>query len=445
MLKTFTKGGIHPAENKLSEGQKIQVPALPATVYIPLSQHIGAPAKPIVQRGDLVKTGKVIAINEGFVSTNVHSSVSGKVSKIDLVRGIVGYKRPAVIIDVTGDEWLERIDRSEELVPTFDLIPQEIIQKVWEAGIVGLGGATFPSHVKLSLPPGKRTYYLIINGAECEPYLTADHQLMLEKGNEILTGIKITMHALQLQHAFIGIEINKQDAIESLTSLLPAYPGIYIQPLKVKYPQGAEKQMIKAVTGREVPSGGLPVDVGVMVFNAGTMLATYEAIQKKKPLFERIVTVTGKSLARPSNFRTRIGTPVSALIEAAGGLPADTGKVVAGGPMMGRALSSLDVPVTKGTSAILIIPEKDSYRKESLNCIRCSKCINVCPMGLEPHLLAALSDKNMLDRLQNERVMDCMECGSCSYICPAYRLLLDHIRSGKSRVSSIIRKKKKQA
>jgi electron transport complex protein RnfC len=267
---------------------------------------------------------------------------------------------------------------------------------------------------------------------------------MLEKGDEILTGIRIIMTVLQTQYAFIGIEVNKQDAIDNLTALLPGHPGIFIQPLQVKYPQGAEKQIVKSVTGREVPTGGLPIDVRVMVFNVGTMFAVYEAIQKNKPLFERIITVTGKSLSRPSNFRARLGTPVSCLIDAAGGLPEDTGKVVAGGPMMGRALSSLDVPVTKGTSAILVIPEKDAYRKESQNCIRCSKCISVCPMGLEPYLLMALSERNMFDRLTHERIMDCMECGSCSYICPANRPLLDYIRSGKSKVSSIIRKKKKQ-
>ena len=443
MLKTFTKGGIHPPENKLTERKKIQVPGLPATVSIPLSQHIGAPAVPIVQKGDKVKTGQLLASNEGFISTNIHSSVSGKVVKIDQVAGIVGYKRPAVIIEVKGDEWLDSIDRSDDLITAPDLMPGEVILRMQEAGVVGLGGATFPSHVKLSMPRGKKANYLLVNGAECEPYLTSDHQLMLEKGNEILTGIRIVMHALQLHYAFIGIENNKQDAVDHLTALLPRYPGIMIQPLRVKYPQGAEKQLIKAITGREVPSGGLPIDVEVMVMNIGTMFATYEAILKNKPLFERIVTVTGKSLTNPANFKARIGTPVSFLIDAAGGLPPDTGKVIAGGPMMGRALPSLDVPVTKGTSAILVIPEKESYRNEIRNCIRCSRCITVCPMGLEPYLLGALSEKNMTDRLSHERIMDCMECGSCSFICPANRPLLDYIRSGKSKLSSLKRKKKK--
>ena len=442
MFKTFTKGGVHPAENKLSEKENIQVLDLPRSVSVPVSQHIGSPAKPAVQRGDKVLVGQVLAMNEGFVSTNIHSPVSGKVSKIDKFHDISGYKRMAIQIEVEGDQWIDSIDRTETVVTDCLLSPGEIIQKVHEYGIVGLGGATFPSHVKLSLPRGKKARYLLINGAECEPYLTSDHLLMKEKGMEILAGASIMMKALEADQAIVGIEANKPDAIKHLSDLCTNFSNISIQPLKVKYPQGGEKLLIKAVINREVPSGGLPIDVGVVVFNVGTMFAVYEAVQKNKPLFERIVTVTGKSLSRPSNYQVRIGTPVADLIKAAGGLPDDTGKVVAGGPMMGKALDTLDVPVTKGTSGIVVIPEKEAGRKDIRNCIRCSKCIGVCPMGIEPYLFMAMTEKEMIDRLEDERILDCMECGSCSYICPANRPLLDYIRLGKSKVNLLKRKKK---
>jgi len=442
VFKTFTMGGVHPAENKLSGKEKIQVMNLPESVFIPVSQHIGAPAKPAVERGDEVLVGQVLAMNEGFVSTNIHSPVSGKVSKIDKFHDVSGYKRMSIQIAVDGDHWLDSIDRTETLVTDFQLSPGEIIQKVHEFGIVGMGGATFPSHVKLSLPRGKKARYLLINGAECEPYLTSDHLLMMEKGMEILTGAGIMMKALEADEVIIGIEANKPDAIKHLSELSTNFSYISVQPLKVKYPQGGEKQLIKAILNREVPSGGLPIDVGVVVFNVGTIFAVYEAVQKNKPLIERIVTVTGKSLARPSNYLVRIGTSVADLIEAAGGLPDDTGKVVAGGLMMGKALDKLDVPVTKGTSGIVVIPEKEAGRKEIRNCIRCSKCIGVCPMGIEPYLFMSMTEKEMIDSLEDERIFDCMECGSCSYICPANRPLLDYIRLGKAKVNTLKRKKK---
>jgi electron transport complex protein RnfC len=442
VIRTFKKGGVHPVENKLSGNGNIRVTDLPQSVTVPVSQHIGAPAKPTVQRGDRVLTGQLIAMNEGFVSTNIHSPVSGKVGKIDKFYDISGFKRLAIQIDVEGDQWVSDIDQTDELVSECLLSPGEIIQKVHESGIVGLGGATFPTHVKLSLPRGKKARYLLINGAECEPYLTSDHVLMLEKGMEILTGVRIMMKALETEKAIIGIEVNKTDAIRHLAELAAGFGNIDIQPLRVKYPQGAEKILIKAVLGREVPSGGLPIDVGVVVFNVGTMQATYQAVQKNKPLFERIVTVTGRSVTGPGNYLVRIGTPVAELIEAGGGLPGDTGKVVAGGPMMGKALDRLDVPVTKGTSGIVVIPEHEASRKVSRNCIRCSKCISVCPMGIEPYLLMAMAGKEVIDRLEDERIMDCMECGSCSFICPANRPLLDYIRLGKSRVNKMKRRKK---
>jgi electron transport complex protein RnfC len=442
VLKTFAKGGVHPAEGKYSAGSSIENLPLPKTVSIPIAQHIGAPSKPVVQKGDKVKVGDVIAESAGFVSANIHSSVSGTVTKIDQVLDSTGYKRPCVIIDVEGDEWNENIDRSNDLKKEISLTDKEIIQRINQSGIVGLGGATFPSHVKLSVPDGKKIDVLIINGVECEPFLTSDHRLMLEKADEMLVGIQILMKALSVNRAIIGIENNKPDAIGHLSELVKNYPGIEVQALKVKYPQGGEKQLIKALINREVPSGGLPLDVGAVVHNVGTAFAVYEAVQKHKPLFERVVTVTGKSVQKPSNFMVRLGTPVADLIEAAGGLPGDTGKVVNGGPMMGKALNSLDVPVVKGTSGILILPRQEAVRKPESTCIRCAKCVSVCPQGLEPYLLNKLAQLEKNDKLEQNGVMDCIECGSCAFTCPAGLPLLDFIRLGKSRVSRIIRSRK---
>lgn len=443
MLKTFKIGGIHPPENKLSAGNPIEALPLPASVFIPVAQHIGAPATPVVKRGDEVKVGQVIAKSSSFVSTNIHSSVSGKVKKVDFQADSSGYPKQGVLIDVAGDEWLEEIDRSETLVKDFDLEGDAIIKKIQEAGIVGLGGATFPTHVKLVPPKGMKAELLLINGVECEPFLTSDHRLMLEKADEILVGTRLLMKALNVEKAVIGIENNKPDAIRLLSEKSKNVEGISVVALKVKYPQGGEKQLIKAVTGREVPSGGLPIAVGAVVSNVGTAFAVYETIQKNKPLFERVITITGKNVDKPSNFRVRVGTPTSALVEAAGGLPEDTGKIISGGPMMGRAIASLNVPVTKGTSGILLIPKEESKRGEVITCIRCSRCVSVCPIGLEPYLLMTLSEKQIFDRAEEDKIMDCIECGSCSYTCPSNRPLLDYIRFGKGKVGQIIRSRKK--
>ena len=440
-LKTFAMGGVHPPENKLSAGQKILDLSLPETVVIPVSQHLGAPSRVIVERGEQVKTGQLIARAEGFVSTNIHASVSGKVTKVDVFPDPSGYRRLAVQIKVDGDEWVETIDRSDTLVEEINLEAEEIRKRIVEAGIVGLGGATFPTHVKLTTPRGKKAEYLVVNGVECEPYLTADHALMMERSEALLAGIRIMMKGLGVEKAILGIENNKPDAIEKMTQVTRG-TGIRVAGLKVKYPQGGEKQLVKAVLNREVPSGGLPIDVGVVVFNVGTVHAAYEAVQKNRPLIDRVVTVTGKSLARPSNFRVRIGTPVAHLIEEAGGLPEDTAKVINGGPMMGKALSTLDVPVVKGTSGIVLIRDGEARRKVVIQCIRCGKCMQVCPMGLEPYLLMNLSEKEMFERMESERVLDCIECGSCSYTCPSSRPLLDYIRLGKAEVNKIVRSRK---
>ncbi len=439
LLKTFVSGGIHPPENKLSANKPIRTLAVPGQVVVPMGQNLGAPSKPLVKRGDKVKTGQLIAKAGAFISSNVHSPVSGTIFKIDNIMDASGYRRPAFIIKVEGDEWEENIDRSDMLITDLDMEADEIIARVKNAGVVGMGGATFPTHVKLMIPPGKKADCLIINGVECEPYLTADHQLMLEKGPEIIMGTKILMKALKVNRAVIGIENNKPDAIELMTELSRKEEGITVRALQVKYPQGGEKQLIKAVTNREVPSGKLPVEVGCVVQNVGTAFAVYEAVMKNKPLIERAVTVTGEALENPSNLKVRIGTPVKFLVEAAGGEPEDTGKIIGGGPMMGKALATLEVPVVKGTSGILLMREENAHRVEEGPCIRCSKCTQVCPMGLEPFLLSRLARIGRFETAEQEKVMDCIECGSCQYTCPANIPLLDYLRLGKNRVGAMIR------
>lgn len=439
-MKTFSIGGVHPSENKLSAGKSIEVLPLPKQAIFPLSQHIGAPATAIVKRGDTVKVGTKLADATGPVSAAIFSSVSGKVSKIDNIVDVSGYAKPAIVVDVDGDEWEETIDRSTTLVTKTELSAEEIITKIKEAGIVGMGGACFPTHVKLMPPPGLTAEYLIINGVECEPYLTADHRLMLEKTDEVLVGVSLLMKAIKVEKAFIGIENNKPDAIEAMRQKAKAYPQIEIVPLKVQYPQGGEKQLIDAVLGRQLPPPpAIPIHVGAVVQNVGTAYAVYEAVMKNKPLFERVVTVTGKELTNPSNFLTRMGTPMSNLIDAAGGLPEDTGKIIGGGPMMGKALVSTEIPITKGSSGVLLMNKKEAVRGEVKPCIRCAKCVSACPMGLEPYLLSALSANSNWERVEKELVMTCIECGSCQYTCPANRPLVDYIRLGKNVVGGIIR------
>lgn len=435
-------GGIHPAENKLSSNAPIETIPVPKQAIVPLGQNLGAPSKPVVKKGDMVKVGQLLAEAGGFISTNIHSPVSGKVFKIDNAIDGSGYKTPAIIINVDGDEWDGGIDVSTKIVGEITLGSKEIIEKIKNAGVVGMGGATFPTYVKLMPPPGKTAEYLIINGVECEPYLTADHRLMLEKGREIVIGTRIMMKALNVSKAFIGIENNKPDAIEHMRELVKPYDGIEIQTLKVQYPQGGEKQLIKASVNREVPSGKLPIEVGCVVQNVGTAFAVYEAVQKNKPLFERVVTVTGKAVKKPSNFLTRIGTPISQLIEAAKGLPDNTGKIIGGGPMMGKAMSSLDVPVVKGSSGVLLMKKEESLRKTENPCIRCSKCTYVCPMGLEPFLLSKAAKLGYFEMAENESIMDCIECGSCQYGCPAGIPLLDYLRLGKLKVGQIMKSRR---
>jgi len=442
MLKTFSKGGIHPSGNKITSTKEIKRFPLPKVVVVPISQHIGIPSEIIVEVKEKVKKGQIIAKSSGFVSTNIHSPVAGTVTKLDKIIDSRGYKKQCIVIrtDLKDVSNLEEIEYA--LKEEITLTPKEIFQRISDSGIVGLGGATFPSHVKLSVKEDKKLECLVINGVECEPYLTADHRLMIEKTREIVVGIKILMYALPVNKAIIGIENDKKNAIQSFLSVTKNEKNIDVAVLKVKYPQGSEKQLVKALLKREVPKNGLPLDVGVVVHNVGTIFAIYQAVQYNIPLMERVVTVTGKKLENPSNYWVKIGTPIKDLIKEVGGIPEGTRKLVNGGPMMGKAIKSTDVPITKGTSGILVISEDEASRGEQQNCIRCGKCVYVCPMGLEPYLLMNLSEKGMYEKAFSEDILTCIECGSCSYVCPSNRPLLDFIRFGKEIVKNLQNAKK---
>lgn len=440
MLKTFRKGGIHPPENKLSAGCPIIEIPQQEEYIVSLSQHIGSPAQCCVEKGDKVAKYQLIGKSSGFVSANIHSPVSGTVKKIDKYKNAFGFESLSVFITPDGENREEKRPRTVDEIA--GLSPEEIISIIDDAGIVGLGGATFPTKVKLTPPKNTPVDTLVINGAECEPYLTNDQQLMVEKPDEITEGVKLLMRAINVDKAYIAIEANKPDAIEALRKAAGANSGIEMIPLKVKYPQGGEKQLIDAVLGRQVPSGGLPASVGVVVQNVATAYAVRQAVADGIPLVERIVTITGPDLPHPGNYRVAIGTPLSAIISAAGGMPESTKKVILGGPMMGKAASNLNATTNKGTSGILIVPERYSTRETPENCVRCASCVSVCPMGLEPYLLAKLSQLKDYGRLEAERVMDCIECGSCSYICISHRPLLDYIRIGKAKTGAIIKSRK---
>lgn len=442
MLKTFRIGGIHPNENKLTAHCPVIAVDVPRQVAITLNQHIGAPANCIVKKGDTVKVGTLIAEAGGFVSANIHSPVSGTVAKVDKAANAFGQYTTTIVIDTEGDEWEGSIDRSPELKEEITLTPQEIIQKIAQAGIVGLGGATFPTHVKLTPPKEFKPAVLIVNATECEPYLTDDHALMLESPDQILVGCRILMKAIGVEQAYIGIENNKPDAIALLQSKAGKYPGIAIVPLRTRYPQGGEKQLIDAILHKQVANGALPVSTGAIVQNVGTAFAVYEAVQKNKPLVDRIVTVTGDHIARPGNYRVRLGMSMRELIEVAGGLPDNCAKVISGGPMMGKAVSNLDSPIPKGCSGILLLDESHAHRGAVAPCIRCGKCVTACPMGLEPFLLAKLSDNHLYERAEQELITACLECGCCAYSCPSNRPILDYIRVGKNAVNRIIRSRK---
>ena len=442
-IKTFKMGGVHPEENKLSADKPIQDFPMPKQIIVPLGQCLGAPAECIVNTGDRVLTGQLLGTAKGFISANVHSPATGTVAKVDVVMDHTGYYKPAVFIDVEPDQWAEGIIETDALLTDIKLDSKQIIDKVKECGIVGMGGATFPTHVKLMVPEGKKAEYVIINAAECEPYLTCDYRLLLEKTQEFLMGVKILMKAVNTDKGIIGIEENKMKAIELLDKTINEnkglYAGIEVQPLKTKYPQGGEKQIIKAITGREVPSGKLPIETGCVVVNVASTYAVYEAVQKNKPLIERIVTVTGKSVKNPGNFRVRFGTPADLLIEAAGGLPEGITDVINGGPMMGKSVSITNFPCIKGTSGILLMTLNEAQDRRQTNCIRCGRCAGACPMGLQPFLLHKLAKQNDFDETEKNHIMDCIECGSCEFTCPANIPLLDYIRYGKAKTGAIIK------
>jgi len=442
-IGTFRMGGVHPDENKLTSDIATQVAPLPKEAVFPLSQHIGAPAKPVVQKGDKVKVGSLLAEAGGFVSAPIHSSVSGTVLRIDAAVDATGYRKPVIVVKVEGDEWEEAIDRSgklETIEAHPELTPEEIVNRIKAAGVTGMGGAGFPTYIKLCPPPTAKAECVILNGVECEPYITADYRLMMEHADEILVGLGLLMKAAKVTKGYIGIEENKPKAIELFEQKTASNPDIAIVPLAKKYPQGGEKQLVDAVIGRQVPAPpAIPVNVGAIVQNVGTAFAVYEAVMKRKPLFERYTTVTGKCLAKPGNFLVRMGTPMTDLINLCGGMSEGDNKLLAGGPMMGKALSTTDVPVCKGTNSITILSGDDARRKPVQPCIRCAKCVSACPMGLEPYLLATASALKNWEKVEQAGVTSCIECGSCQFTCPAHRPLLDNIRLGKSTVMGIIR------
>ena len=442
-LRTFSMGGVHPEENKITADKATVVAALPKQAIFPLGQHIGAPAKPVVSRGDKVKVGTLIAEAGGFVSAPIHSSVSGTVVKVDSAIDATGYRHPAIYINVEGDEWEESIDRSDKLETLADhqeLTPEEIVSRIKEAGVTGMGGAGFPTFIKLSPPKGCTAECVILNGVECEPYITSDYRLMMEHADEILVGLDLLMKAAKVERGYIGIEDNKPEAIALFEKKTASDPRVEIVALEKKYPQGGEKQLVDAVTGRQVPAPpAIPVNVGAIVQNVGTAYAVYQAVMKRKPLFERYTTVTGKKLSNPGNFLVRMGTPMRDLIEACGGMPEGENKVLAGGPMMGKSVVSTDVTVCKGTNSITILTDADAHRKPIQPCIRCAKCVSACPMGLEPYLLATLSSFKEWERLEAEQVTSCISCGSCQFTCPSHRPILDNILQGKGVVMGIIK------
>ena len=440
---TFRIGGVHPDDAKVSRGCAIEVLPLPQTVYISMSQHLGAPAKPVVAVGDSVKAGQLIAEAGGFISANVHSSVSGKVKSIAPRKDIAGNNVLHVEITVEGDEWAEGIDLSDTLVTEIPGDRAAILDRIKACGVVGLGGATFPTHVKLNPAPGSVAECLIINGAECEPYLTSDFRIMLERPKEIVVGAAIMKKVLGDCRCVIGIEENKPEAIESMSKAVAelGYPGIEVLSLKKKYPQGGEKQLIDAVMRRQVKSGGLPISVGAVVQNVATSLAVYEAVQKNKPLVTNVMPITGDCLPveKQHNYQFRIGMPLSYIAEYAGGVPEGAAKIISGGPMMGRAVANMDACTVKGSSSLLYLSEGATKRSEPGNCIRCGRCADACPMGLEPFFLYKLAKVGDMDQLEANAVQDCISCGCCQFSCPAFLPLLDQINIAKGQVLGILK------
>ncbi len=437
-MKTFLKGGIHPPEYKITADSPIVRLPIPPELRIMLSQCIGAPSKAIVKPGDHVSAGQIIAEAGGFVGAPIHSPVNGTVKKIEPTRTAQGIWQDSIVI-APDEESVENAPdqiRSDQEVD--NLSPEDVIAIVGEAGIVGLGGATFPTRVKLSVPKGKTATTVLINGAECEPCLTCDDALMRSEADKIAKGTLLIMKATGATEGYIGIEENKPRAIEAMKKASEAYSNLSVVTLKKKYPQGGEKQLIYAITGKTVPAGALPIETGCIVDNVATAFAIYEAVYTGRPSTERILTVTGPEVTNPGNYLVKNGTPLSFILEYAGGLPEDTGKVIAGGPMMGRAISTIEATATKGLSGLVVLPQSVALRNQERPCIRCAKCVSVCPMGLEPYLMILQADMKMWDEMSQHGVMNCLECGCCSYACPSHRPILDMIKLGKQE----LRKKK---
>jgi len=439
-LKTFNMGGVHPAEMKeITAGSPIERFGIPGRVILPLSQHLGTPCEPLVKKGDAVKTGQLIADCNKPVSAPIHASITGTVKTIEHMYHPLGARIKSIVIEGDGtDVWADGINPAllERDAPVeVDFTKSgEFLTKIRNGGIVGMGGAGFPTHVKLSPPADKKIDTLIINGAECEPNLTADHRLMLERPRSVFFGALIFREILKPERVIIAIEANKPDAIEAMRKMCEGHRDIQVEVCETRYPEGGEKQLINAVTGREVPSGKLPMEAGCIVQNVGTAAAAYEAIALNKPLIERILTVTGSAVSHPKNLLVRIGTPFRSLLEYCGYDDSDGNKVIMGGPMMGKAQEYLSVPVVKGTSGIIGMRASDVVIFEHRPCIRCGQCVEVCPMGLNPTLLASSVESEDLDDLLKNGLMDCMECGACAYICPAHRQLVHWIAVGKMKV-----------
>ena len=439
--RTFSIGGVHPHDSKISRECRIEPLPLAPTVYLSVAQHIGAPSVPVVAVGDRVKVGQVVAEPGGFVSAFIHSSVSGTVKSIGPRADLAGRPVTHIEIAVEGDEWLESIDTTDTLITEIPADNKAIIEKIRQGGVVGLGGATFPTHVKLSPPPGSKCERVIINGCECEPYLTSDFRTLLEKGEQVVVGAAILRQVMGNVPCTIAIEENKPEAIAHIREVIAklGYEGIEVMTMKMRYPQGSEKQLIDAVMHRQVGSGGLPISVGAVVQNVGTAFSVYEAVQKNKPLIDNTITVTGKCFPKQVNLQVRVGTPFRYIIDSLGGMPENAAKVISGGPMMGKAIANLDATTLKGTSALLFLTEKETRRAPETACIRCGKCADACPMGLEPFLLQKLSRIADTEALEANAAQDCIECGCCLYSCPAHIPLLDIIRTGKGLAMGAIR------
>ncbi|MFC1569625.1 electron transport complex subunit RsxC [bacterium] len=434
-FKTFS-GGVHPPEYKhFSEHKNIEKAPLPKQVIIPLQQHIGAPTECIVEKGDHVKKGQSLSKAKTFISVPVHASISGTVKSIEILPHPLGTKSLAVVIESDDEDKSFITDHSTEDINTLPV--DKILNKIQSAGIAGMGGASFPTHVKLSPPSDKKIDTLLINGVECEPFLTSDHRLMLEKVDEILKGIHILTRVLKVKQTIIGIEKNKTNAIQLIQKKTRRLKKTSVLSLPVKYPQGGEKQLIQAALNRQVPSGGLPMDVGCVVQNVSTAFAVYEAVFFNKPLIERIVTVTGPGISEPKNVLARIGTQFKDLIAFCGGYTPTAAKLLNGGPMMGITQVTDDVPVIKGTSGILVLDEPVAKTPSEKPCISCARCVDICPMKLMPNRIASFIEYNRIEDAKGYGLLDCIECGSCAYICPAKRHLVHYIKLGKVRYNEM--------